>query len=43
MWSVEENLAELLACVAEVWTATATAGDGVADLVGSYVFDKDFK
>jgi hypothetical protein len=44
VWTAQESLTELLACVAEVWTASRRAREGgQADMLGSYVFDKDFK
>ena len=44
VWSVEESLAELTACVAEVWTSSLEAKkENKADMLGNYVFDKDFR
>lgn len=44
VWTPEECLAELAACVAEVWDLSRRAREGGgADALGSYVFDKDFR
>ena len=44
VWSIEESLAELVACVAEVWNISRQAREeGKCDMLGSYVFDKDFR
>lgn len=44
VWNTEENLIELMACLEEVWNSSRSArNEGSTDMIGSYVFDKDFR